>query len=190
MENRRLLSFYRGSLHHISRMWLIARAFELNTISSNSECQYSKFSIVSVTYLPKGTVPVIANSPLGNKSILHSDFDGDSKMESVILYQSLNNTRDVGAIVLKEKGGGFEKIFSRKGPGYEISYASTNDLTGDGHDELLIGWKIGNRAGNVLEIYTWKNKEFNLLGNRTFMNWKSYALKEKRLIDWRFGRKK
>ncbi|WP_338448508.1 DL-endopeptidase inhibitor IseA family protein [Niallia oryzisoli] len=123
---------------------------------------------VAENYLPKGTVPVIANAPIGNQSILPSDFDGDGKMESVVLYQSLNNTRDVGAIVLKEKGGGFEKVFSRKGPGYEISYEATSDLTGDGHDELLIGWKIGNMAGNVLEIYTWENKEFKLIGKQNY----------------------
>ena len=106
-------------------------------------------------------------------------------MESVILYESLNNTRDVGAIVLKEKGGGFEKIFSRKGPGYEISYASTNDLTGDVGDELLIGWKIGNRAGNVLEIYTWKNKEFNLIGKQNFHELEVIRFKGEK--TYRFG---
>jgi hypothetical protein len=167
--NRRLLPFFIGGLSIIlAGCGLLPEPSSLIQSPRMASANIQNLETASVTYLPKGTVPVIANSPLGNKSILPSDFDGDSKMESVILYQSLNNTRDVGAIVLKEKGSGFEKIFSRKGPGYEISYASTNDLTGDGHDELLIGWKIGNRAGNVLEIYTWKNKEFNLIGKQNF----------------------
>jgi hypothetical protein len=125
--------------------------------------QIKKIESDSLKYLPKGTIPVIPNSPIASNAILTTDFDGDQKLESVVLYQSLNDASKVGAMILKETKNGIDKIFSRNGQGYEISYATTADLTGDGLDELLIGWKIGDMAGNVLEVYTWDHKEFQLL---------------------------
>ena len=59
-----------------------------------------------------------------------------------------------------KKNETWQKAFAKKGSGYEISWASATDLTGDGRNELLLGWKVGNLAGNLLEIYSWENDGF------------------------------
>ena len=112
------------------------------------------------THLPKGTELLIPNAPIGTDAIISSDFNGDGQEEIIGLYQSNENKNQVGAFALLKKNESWEKIFAKKGSGYEISWASASDLTGDGIDELLLGWKVGNLAGNLLEIYSWENGGF------------------------------
>ena len=82
------------------------------------------------------------------------------KKKLVGLYQSNENKNQVGAFALLKKNKTWEKVFAKKGSGYEISWASASDLTGDGINELLLGWKVGNLAGNLLEIYSWEKEGF------------------------------
>jgi len=118
---------------------------------------------VAKRFLPKRTELAIPNGPIGMNSVLSADFDGDKKEEMVVLYKSKDNKEQVGAFVLKKKKENWEKLFAKKGSGYEISWLSAADITGDGKNELLIGWKVGSLAGNLLEVYSWNKSEFKLL---------------------------
>ncbi|WP_214895579.1 DL-endopeptidase inhibitor IseA family protein [Mesobacillus foraminis] len=141
----------------------------------------------AVDYLPKGTAPVVPNAPLGTKPVLMSDFGGDGKHEYVVLHQAVNNTGDVGAFALREEDGKLEKVFAKKGAGYEISWASVNDVTGDGLDELLLGWKIGSMAGNILEVYTWNKNELKMLDKLSYHELELVSFKDQntsRLALW------
>ncbi|RST58453.1 hypothetical protein D5F11_017570 [Siminovitchia terrae] len=111
---------------------------------------------IAKRFLPKGTVLATPNSPVQSKPVLTADFDQDGREEAVVFYQSKNNSGPVGMFVLKKVGDKWEKVFAKKGTGYEISWASASDVTGDGKNELLVGWKIGSFAGSTLEIFTWR----------------------------------
>lgn len=107
-------------------------------------------------YLPNGTELAQAHSPTGTNGIIAGDIDGDEQLEWIVLYHSKSNPMQVGFFILKKEEGKWQKVYSRKGAGFDIRWASVADLTGDGKGELLLGWKIGESAGNVLEIYKWE----------------------------------
>ncbi|MBU8880426.1 hypothetical protein BGM26_15845 [Bacillus sp. FJAT-29790] len=130
--------------------------------SADSEINQS-LDTLAKRYLPKGTELSIPNAPIGASAVLSADFEGDGQKEVVVLYHSKDAENQVGAFVLKKKKGNWEKVFAKKGSGYEISWASVADVTGDGKNELLLGWKVGSLAGNVLEIYTWEKEGFKIL---------------------------
>lgn len=115
---------------------------------------------LAVKHLPKGTELVIPNGPIGMNAVIPSDFNGDGQEEITVLYRSQESNEQVGVFVLKKEKESWEKAFAMKGSGYEISWASATDVTGDGKKDLLLGWKVGNLAGNVLEIYTWEQDKF------------------------------
>ncbi|MCR2821558.1 DL-endopeptidase inhibitor IseA family protein [Lederbergia panacisoli] len=113
---------------------------------------------VAKKYLPKGTTLLTANAPVSEDSVLYSDLNGDGQEEVIVLYQSKNTTDQVGMFVLEKQKGNWKKVFAKKGLGYDVSWASSSDITGDGKRDLLVGWKIGSSAGNILEIYSWGNE--------------------------------
>ena len=143
---------------------------------------------VAKRFLPKGADLSIPNGPIGTKSILTSDFNGDGHKEAVVLYQSKEAKNQVGAFVLSKKKENWEKIFAKKGSGYEISWASAADITGDGKQELLLGWKVGSLAGNVLEVYTWEKGNFKLLQKINYHQLEAIKFKDEpkiRLAIWK-----
>lgn len=111
---------------------------------------------IAIRNLPKGTALSVPNGPVGTDSVIAADIDGDGQDEIIVLYRSLNNPNQVGTFILKKGKKYWEKVFAKKGTGYEISWASVADLTGDGKNEVLFGWQAGVSAGNTLEIYSWK----------------------------------
>ncbi|RST74322.1 hypothetical protein D4T97_011670 [Siminovitchia acidinfaciens] len=131
---------------------------------ANAKASDSKNMIgVAKKYLPKGTVLTAPNSPVHSEAVLMADFDEDGHDEAVVFYQSKNSSGPVGIFVLKKAGDLWEKVFAKTGVGYEISWASASDITGDGKNELLVGWKIGNTAGSTLEIFTWRKDGMDLV---------------------------
>lgn len=143
---------------------------------------------IAKRFLPKGSELTIPNGPIGTNSILTSDFNGDGQEEAVVLYQSKEAKNQVGVYVLTKKKGNWEKIYAKKGSGYEISWASVADVTGDGKQELLLGWKVGSLAGNVLEVYTWEKNNFKLLQKVNYHQLEAIKIKDEpktRLAVWK-----
>ncbi|MEH7392730.1 DL-endopeptidase inhibitor IseA family protein [Bacillus sp. JJ1474] len=110
----------------------------------------------SKEFLPAGTMFTTAGQPVGNESTIQADLDGDGDNEVVFLYQSIGKQEQSGALILRKEKGEWIKETEVKGTGYEVSWASSADITGDGRPELLLGWKIGVSAGNILDIFTWE----------------------------------
>jgi hypothetical protein len=109
--------------------------------------------------LPKGTEISIPDGPVGVEPVIYSDFDGDGKGEILVFFHSVSYQNQVGAFLLKKKKNRWEKVFAKTGSGQDINWASAADITGDGKDEILLGWQSGGSAGNVLEVYTWKKSK-------------------------------
>nr|WP_263327515.1 IseA DL-endopeptidase inhibitor family protein [Neobacillus sp. Marseille-Q6967] len=118
--------------------------------------------------LPKATELSVAKGPVGSDSVMKLDLDADKKEEALVLYRSTTNPNQVGAFVLKENKKKWEKIFAKQGTGSEFSWASATDITGDGKDEILLGWQSGGADENVLEIYQWDKNKLSKLKELTF----------------------
>lgn len=130
----------------------------------NAEASDSKnMNAIAKKFLPKGTILTAPNSPVHTEAVLMADFDEDGQEEAVVFYQSKNSSGPVGVFVMKRDGDRWKKVFAKTGVGYEISWASASDMTGDGKNELLVGWKIGSTAGSTLEIFTWRNNGMDLV---------------------------
>lgn len=117
-------------------------------------------------YLPKGTVFYYPNAPVGTDAVLSGDLDGDGKEEITVFYKDKKD--QVSAFVLKREKDNWKKIFAKKESVHEISWVSLSDITGDGKKELLIGWKQGISAGNLLEIYTWEDNKLKELSKLNY----------------------
>lgn len=111
--------------------------------------------IKSKEVLQAGAVLTSASHPAGGESVLQADLNGDGINERVYFYQSIGNQEQIGAFILMNQKGEWKKVSDIKGTGYEVSWASSADITGDGKPELLLGWKIGASAGNVLDVFSW-----------------------------------
>jgi hypothetical protein len=126
------------------------------------------FVSVALKNLPKGTELSVPKGPVGAEPVIAGDLDGDGKQEVLVLYRSINNRNQVGAFVLKKQKKAWEKVFAKRGLGYDISWANAIDITGDGHDELLLGWQSGVSSGNLLEIYTWKKGKLKVIAKMPY----------------------
>ncbi|MBW8351869.1 FG-GAP-like repeat-containing protein [Bacillus sp. IITD106] len=124
-------------------------------LASATSLENESIQSIAKKYLPKGTTLVTANAPVRTDSVLYTDLNGDGQEEIVVFYQSKVNPDQIGMFVLEKQNGEWEKIFAKKGLGYDVNWASASDFTGDGKKDLLVGWKIGSTAGNVLEVYSW-----------------------------------
>jgi len=136
-------------------------------------------------FIPSGSSQTAPNEPVNKSSIIEADFNGDTKNEVVIFYKSNTIANKVGAAVLQDNEQ-WEPLMNVSGNGYEISWGSATDLDGDGISELLIGWKTGVSAGNVLDVYKWVDDELSKVSQ---LNYHELELIEQngayRLAVWR-----
>ncbi|MEH7886699.1 DL-endopeptidase inhibitor IseA family protein [Bacillus sp. JJ1609] len=119
-------------------------------------------------HLPTGTSLHVPDEPVGSDSIIHADFNNDGKKEIIAFYKSNLRADQTGAIVLQKQDETWTKIADFESPGYEVSWGSAEDLTGDGRPELLVGWKMGVSAGGVLDIYSWENQRFKKIAQQKY----------------------
>lgn len=121
-----------------------------------------------MAHLPAGTSLYVPNEPVGSDSVIQADFNNDGKKEVIAFYKSTIKANEAGVIVLEKKGLSWEEIANFDGPGYEISWGSAEDITGDGRTDLLIGWKMGVSAGSMLDIYSWKDQHFEKIAQEKY----------------------
>lgn len=118
--------------------------------------------------LPTGTSLHVPDEPVGSDSIIQADFNNDGKKEIIAFYKSNLRADQTGAIVLQKQDETWTEVADFEGPGYEVSWGSAEDLTGDGRPELLIAWKIGVSAGSVLDIYSWEKQRFKKIAQQKY----------------------
>ncbi|MEH6987521.1 DL-endopeptidase inhibitor IseA family protein [Cytobacillus firmus] len=119
-------------------------------------------------HLPKGTSLFVPNSPVGSDAYLKSDLNNDGFDEIIAFYKSFVRSDYTGAMILQQENGKWKKAGDIQGSGYEVSWGSTEDFTGDGKPELLLGWKIGVSAGSILDVYKWDNGKFIKLSQQNY----------------------
>ncbi|MCJ8009966.1 DL-endopeptidase inhibitor IseA family protein [Lederbergia wuyishanensis] len=157
-------------------------------LASATSLENESIQTIAKKYLPKGTTMLTANAPINRDSVLYADLNGDGREETIVFYQSKNNPDQIGMFVLEMQKGEWKKVFAKKGLGYEVSWASSSDLTGDGKKDLLVGWKIGSSAGNVLEIYSWGDEGLKQLTKVNYHILESIQIQDEpntRLAVWK-----
>lgn len=123
---------------------------------------------VAKRYLPQGTSLYVPDEPVGMNSIIEADLNHDGHDELIAFYKTRLNSDKIGALILQQKENNWERIGDITGTGYDISWGSATDITGDGKPELLLGWKMGVSSGSILDVYEFSNEGFNKLTQINF----------------------
>ncbi len=108
-----------------------------------------------IDFLPAGARLV---STAGTEAISEIDIEGNVERYILVTYKKGENPGEIGALLLKSKTGGLEKVWEERGFGYDLDYLDFIDITGDGRPEILIGGNIGTSAGNGLSIFSWHDR--------------------------------
>lgn len=114
-------------------------------------------------FLPQGSTLFTPNAPVGMDSIIETDFDQDGVNEIVLFYKSNVKADKTGAIILQKHQDKWGQIGNITGTGYDISWGSSTDITGDGKPELLVGFKMGVSSGSILDVYRFEGRQFEKL---------------------------
>jgi hypothetical protein len=123
---------------------------------------------VAERLLPEDAILAVPDRPVGGSSILEADFDGDGEMEVAAFYKLKGDPGKPGALVLKKERKGWTVLEDIKGIGFDIGWGSTADMTGDGADELLLGWSIGASAGSTLNIFSFAEGTLKKIGQENY----------------------
>lgn len=126
------------------------------------------FARIVKKHLPQGTSLYVPNEPIGMNSVIKADLDYDGLEELIAFYKSKSHSENIGVIILQQQGDNWKKIGEISGAGYDISWGSASDVTGDGVPELLLGWKMGVSSGSILEVYEMKKGVFEKLTQLNF----------------------
>ncbi|WP_131821442.1 FG-GAP repeat domain-containing protein [Desulfofundulus thermosubterraneus] len=98
------------------------------------------------------------------------DLNHDGQPEIIAGYRTSQGSAGV-LILTGIKQGQWRKLWQEEG-GYSLERLQLTDITGDGRDELLIGWAIGASAGNGLDILAWQDGNLKKLPAQVTTAWK------------------
>lgn len=129
--------------------------------------------------LPPEAVLIRPLNPYGAPSVQISDMNGDGKLEIVAAYRLCKETY---VLIAKECNNKLSTHINIKGPGHDVNYLGFADITGDGRNDLLIGWQTGDEYAE-LQILSW---DFNRI--RTIVNGIQYSLIEIDDLPSEYGR--
>jgi hypothetical protein len=118
-------------------------------------------------FLPQNTI--VTTIPGKNKNWIIGDFDKDSLGEILFAYHYKNTSPDnptMGAMLLKQEDGKWVKKYEYREKAYNLYIAETYDFTGDGKDDLILGWETNPIIKEkLIYLYRWNNKDLESLGN-------------------------
>ncbi|MBQ3549231.1 MAG: VCBS repeat-containing protein [Oscillospiraceae bacterium] len=70
------------------------------------------------------------------------DLDGDHKVEAVAFFRNANEEKPLKIFVYRAMGESYELLCSVESSGSSIDSVRYEDLNGDDHRELIVGWKM------------------------------------------------
>lgn len=125
---------------------------------------------IAQQFLPSGAsflAPMQADEKIAeNKEFVRAvDLNQDGRPEIVAGYRVSQG--HAGVMVLQRKES-WEKVWFEEGKGYALERVQPADITGDGQDELLVGWAIGASAGNGLDILAWREKSLQKIAGTAY----------------------
>ncbi|MGD6877621.1 IseA DL-endopeptidase inhibitor family protein [Bacillus infantis] len=123
---------------------------------------------VAKRFLPADAILAVPDRPVGGSSILEADFDGDGSPEAAVFYKLKGDPGKPGTLVLKKVQKEWTLQEDIKGIGFDVGWGAAADVTGDGADELLLGWSIGASAGSTLNIFSFAEGSLKKIGQENY----------------------
>ncbi|GIP34425.1 VCBS repeat-containing protein [Paenibacillus sp. J2TS4] len=119
--------------------------------------------------LPAGaklTLP--AHFPKGTAAISEVDLDGDGLNEAIAFYKKEMNQFELGAVILSKKSGTWEKIAEIQELGSAVHYLDFQDVTGNGVQDMLVGWSGGEEVKKELTVYSFPDGKIREIGRNSY----------------------
>lgn len=109
-------------------------------------------------HLPTGAKLV---SPIQNNDeiIRRADFNHDGNDDIIYFYKNYRKKNELSLSVIFYKDNLWLKALQIDKKFLDVDLIRFIDITGDGKDELLIGWKAKNSQMARLDIYTWEDNQ-------------------------------
>ncbi len=103
------------------------------------------------------------DGPPENQPVQLADLTGDGQPEVIAGYRLSQG--NVGVLVLRADSEGWQNVWQKENLSVGIDRLQATDITGNGRNELLIGWIGGASVGVALQILTWNGQGLNDLGS-------------------------
>ena len=81
------------------------------------------------------------------------DIDSDGMQEAIVFLRRADDPRPLKIVVFKNNGEGYEQLCTMESSGSGIDSVYYEDLTGDGRQEIVVGWKISSTV-QTLTVYS------------------------------------
>ena len=84
-------------------------------------------------------------SPTGGRniqSVQMADLDGDGQQEALAFFRMSSDEKPLKIFVFKIEGGSYARYCTIESSGTAIDSVQYEDLTGNGHQEIIVGWRI------------------------------------------------
>ncbi|MED0669688.1 VCBS repeat-containing protein [Aneurinibacillus aneurinilyticus] len=122
------------------------------------------FHVVS-EFLPPNAEIINPKNAQEQRGIQLKDINGDGKAEIIALYKVKGDEEQHRLIVLQEEEGeGWSKLLDYRAEGYTADFFKFADITNDGKDDILIGWRLGGTTCG-LDIFTWKDSQLKKIAS-------------------------
>lgn len=86
------------------------------------------------------------------QSVQMVDLNGDDTQEAVVFLRKPNDEKPMKILVFEKPGESYELLCMVESSGSSIDSVYYEDLTGDGRNELVVGWKISSTV-QTLAVY-------------------------------------
>ena len=83
------------------------------------------------------------------QSVQMVDLNGDGTQEAVVFLRKANDEKPLKILVFEKPNESYELLCTVESSGSSIDSVYYEDLTGDGRNELVVGWRISSTVQNV-----------------------------------------
>ena len=83
------------------------------------------------------------------QSVQMVDLNGDGTQEAVVFLRKANDEKPLKILVFEKPNENYELLCTVESSGSSIDSVYYEDLTGDGRNELVVGWRISSTVQNV-----------------------------------------
>ena len=83
------------------------------------------------------------------QAVQMEDLNGDGAQEAVVFLRKPNDEKPMKILVFEKAADSYELLCTVESSGSSIDSVYYEDLTGDGRNELVVGWKISSTVQTV-----------------------------------------
>ncbi|WP_232696746.1 hypothetical protein [Brevibacillus daliensis] len=119
--------------------------------------------------LPPGSTMMIPRKKQEDGGpIIEKDINGDNSNEIITLYRYNESDYVHGLLILEKQQSGYKKIAEIEGAGKDIDFLSFQDVSGDGKQEVFLGFISEDELSKELFGYRWTNGSLQPIMQSTY----------------------